>query len=52
MVVIAKRSDKSSIEGYGGPDAFLNNISSLFGTQVFKGEDAVAIFWVVAPCMH
>ena len=37
MVVIARKSDKSSIDGYGAPDEFLNKISSLFGTQVFKG---------------
>ena len=41
MVVVAKPSDKSSIEGYGGPDAFLNSIASMFGTQVFKGEAAI-----------
>ena len=45
VVVVAKPSDKSSIEGYGGPDAFLNSISSMFGTQVFKGEAAVGMFW-------
>ena len=51
MVVIARKSDKSSIDGYGAPDEFLNKISSLFGTQVFKGEHCLSIVgcgWVHA----
>jgi hypothetical protein len=43
VVVIARKSDKSSIDGYGAPDEFLNKISSLFGTQVFKGKRC---FWL------
>ncbi len=38
VTVIQRKSDKSSIEGYGAPDEFLNKISTLLGEQVFKGE--------------
>lgn len=38
VVVVARKADKSSIEGYGSPDEFLNKISPLLGEQVFSGE--------------
>lgn len=38
VTVIQRKSDKSSIEGYGAPDEFLNKISNLLGEQVFKGR--------------
>ena len=37
VVVVARKSDKNSIEGYGSPDDFLNKISPLLGEQVFSG---------------
>ena len=37
VVVVARKSDKNSIEGYGSPDEFLNKISPLLGDQVFTG---------------
>ena len=38
VVVVARKADKSSIEGYGSPDEFLTKISPLLGEQVFSGE--------------
>jgi len=38
VVVISRKADKGSIEGYGSPEEFLNKISSLLGKQVFVGE--------------
>ena len=37
VVVISRKADKGSIEGYGSPEEFLNKISSLLGKQVFVG---------------
>ena len=37
VVVISRKADKGSIEGYGPPEEFLNKISSLLGKQVFVG---------------
>ena len=38
VLVLTRKSDKSSIEGYGSPDDFLSSISNLLGQQVFTGE--------------
>jgi len=38
LVVIAQKTDKNSITGYGGPDKFLNEFSYLLGKQVFAGD--------------
>lgn len=38
VTVIARKSDKSSIDQYGAPDEFLDSIKNLLGEQVFKGE--------------
>lgn len=37
LTVYVQKTDKSSIEGYGGPDKFLGDVSFLLGEQVFKG---------------
>lgn len=42
VVVLTRKADKGSIEGYGSPDEFLGRISSLLGEQVFSGAQAWA----------
>ena len=37
LTVYVQKTDKSSIEQYGGPDKFLGDVSFLLGQQVFKG---------------
>ncbi len=43
VVVVARKSDKNSIEGYGSPDDFLNKISPLLGEQVFSGTPGLLV---------
>jgi len=38
LVVIKQKTDKSKIEDFGAPDAFLNNVTYLLGKQAFSGE--------------
>jgi len=40
LTVYVQKTDKSSIEQYGGPDKFLGDVSFLLGQQVFKGARA------------
>ena len=56
VLVISRKADKGSIEGYGTPEEFLNKISSLLGKQVFVGGQhslqrppcAASLIW--SPC--
>ncbi len=38
MFVIVEKTDKTSIEGYGTPEKFLEQVSYLLGKQSFSGE--------------
>jgi len=38
LVVIKQKTDKSKIEDYGAPDAFLSNYTYLLGKQAYSGE--------------
>lgn len=38
FLVISKPSDKTSIEGYGSPEQFLEQVSFLLGRQAYSGE--------------
>ena len=51
VVVLTRKSDKSSIEGYGSPDEFLNKISSMLGTQVFSGGKRLHRIFSLSPSL-
>lgn len=37
VIVITRATDKKSVKDFGSPEAFLNDLSYLFGQQVFTG---------------
>jgi len=49
LVVIAQKTDKSAISGYGSPEKFLNEFNFLLGKQTFAGGDQT-VFAVEQSC--
>merc|ERR1712224_462857 len=40
LVVVKMKTDKSSVDGYGKPEEFLNQFSYLLGKQAYSGKTA------------
>lgn len=43
VAILSLPSDKTSIDGYGAPDKFLDQVNFLFGRQTFTGGKTSAM---------